>query len=40
MCAAGTPIGFDWPLGVGVTTTNRSTPATRAGMAFISSDDG
>jgi hypothetical protein len=40
ICAAASTSGLTSPLGVGVTTTSRSTPATLAGMAFISSEEG
>jgi hypothetical protein len=39
-CAAASTIGLAAPRGVGVTTAIRSTPATWAGMAFISSEEG
>jgi hypothetical protein len=32
--------GFTTPPGVGTTMARRRTPATRAGTAFISTDDG
>ena len=37
--AAAITVGLISPCGVGVTMTRRSTPATLAGMAFISTDD-
>ena len=39
-CAAASTSGLVLPPGVGVTTASRSTPATLAGIAFISSEDG
>jgi len=39
-CAAARTSGLTSPFGVGVTITSRSTPATLAGMAFISTLEG
>ena len=40
MCAAASTSGLTSPSGVGVTITSRSTPATLAGIAFISTERG
>ena len=40
MTRAAATAGFDSSARGGVTTTSRGTPATRAGMAFIRTDDG
>src|SRR5207244_5794524 len=39
-CAAASTSGLRMPSGVGTTRMISRTPATRAGMAFISTDDG
>ena len=38
--AAASTAGLRTPSGVGTTITSSGTPATRAGMTFISTDDG
>ncbi|CFM98590.1 Uncharacterised protein [Bordetella pertussis] len=40
MAAAASTMGLRTPSGVGVTMISSGTPATLAGMAFISTDDG
>ena len=40
MAAAASTMGLRVPSGVGVTMTSSGTPATLAGIAFISTDEG